>query len=459
MRLYHYRSIESALLEIEKGTFHFSGRDELNDPLEGYVQAFWHGDKAAWEGLFRNYICSLMNTLLLLGRGLDRSQLHKFLFVKDIHDFDDIPIGQLFQEAGDRFWKDKRCRKIFDFYGGKEFCCDASELRLLLKFIHPIALMICMEIQIENQLISPEVAKTYYNKDFIDGLITMSIEKLCSSLDWDERKLRVRGAENSLLDQINTYGMHENDPNKKHSYADLKKLVAAMLVVEDYPLLYLQKLIELMYPSNYVVCFSKSNHNSAMWGHYADHHKGVCLIYETTCIDGDEYLLISLERIKSTAFIKVEPVTYGGEQMSSNFFETLGGLTHSQIKTWLTGSEGISKHINVFADEERRKLYWKDYRKKSFRKLDIWKYEEEYRISLSAEFVFHNDVEDRNLKYDQEFLKGIIFGIETSTDDMIRILEAIKKSQIVTKEFEFYQALYDGTAQTIQIRKKYMPFV
>ena len=35
MKLYHYRSISSALLEIENGTFHFASKEELNDPLEG----------------------------------------------------------------------------------------------------------------------------------------------------------------------------------------------------------------------------------------------------------------------------------------------------------------------------------------------------------------------------------------------------------------------------------------
>ena len=51
MKLYHYRSIESALLEIGNGTLHFATRDELNDPIEGYVRVYWQGDRAAWEAL------------------------------------------------------------------------------------------------------------------------------------------------------------------------------------------------------------------------------------------------------------------------------------------------------------------------------------------------------------------------------------------------------------------------
>ena len=65
MKLYHYRSINSALLEIENGTFHFASKEELNDPLEGFVRVFWQGDKMAWEGLFRHYIYSVARALKL----------------------------------------------------------------------------------------------------------------------------------------------------------------------------------------------------------------------------------------------------------------------------------------------------------------------------------------------------------------------------------------------------------
>ena len=59
MNLYHYRSVESARKEIECRTFRYADRNELNDPLEGYAQIYWKGDCPAWEGLFRNYICSV----------------------------------------------------------------------------------------------------------------------------------------------------------------------------------------------------------------------------------------------------------------------------------------------------------------------------------------------------------------------------------------------------------------
>ena len=48
MKLYHYRSISSALLEIENGHFHLSSKEELNDPLEGFVRV--SGREIRWPG-------------------------------------------------------------------------------------------------------------------------------------------------------------------------------------------------------------------------------------------------------------------------------------------------------------------------------------------------------------------------------------------------------------------------
>lgn len=54
-----------------------------------------------------------------------------------------------------------------------------------------------------------------------------------------------------------------------------------MTIAVDFPKVYIEQLKDMIYPANYVVCFSGRDNDSAMWGNYADHHKGVCLIYET----------------------------------------------------------------------------------------------------------------------------------------------------------------------------------
>ena len=48
MILYRYRSIDSALKEIEFGTFHFATRTELNDPVEGYIEYYGAAEPPVW---------------------------------------------------------------------------------------------------------------------------------------------------------------------------------------------------------------------------------------------------------------------------------------------------------------------------------------------------------------------------------------------------------------------------
>ena len=95
MLLYRYRRVKSALLEIDSGTFHFASREELNDPMEGYVRVYWEGDKAAWEGLFRNYICSVCWAVEWFLLGADEERIRHRSVMVDRHKFDDVPYGEL----------------------------------------------------------------------------------------------------------------------------------------------------------------------------------------------------------------------------------------------------------------------------------------------------------------------------------------------------------------------------
>ena len=98
MKLYRYRTIESALRELDDGAFYFADVKELNDPIEGYAKIFWQGDKPAWEGLLKNFVCSLFyglqTYLLMAGNFHDAAQenflndLKNKILLADIHQFD-----------------------------------------------------------------------------------------------------------------------------------------------------------------------------------------------------------------------------------------------------------------------------------------------------------------------------------------------------------------------------------
>lgn len=156
-----------------------------------------------------------------------------------------------------------------------------------------------------------------------------------------------------------------------------------------------------------------------------------------------------------TVPLDVKPVSYQGKTIECNFFETFGRLTRKQIETWLTGVYDISNVYDAFSDEDNwRSRYWEAFETKTYRKLKAWEHENEYRLVLTNQVYRFNDSKNRNLQYDPQMLKGLIFGINTSEYDKKRLMEKLNKYANELEEFAFYQAEYDDEAQSIRVRKK-----
>ncbi|MGI6671654.1 MAG: DUF2971 domain-containing protein [Christensenellales bacterium] len=455
MTLYHYRPINSALLEIENRTLHFATRDELNDPVEGYVRVYWQGDEAAWEGLLRNYVCSVSMAMDLYALRGDENMLHHNTLIIDLHQFDNVPFGCMLRKLGDAFLTSDRVRKLTTFCGKNELKVGEKELRLLLRFIHQEALILCIEKDLENGKISEEEAS-----DLLDGFRNVKQPQFPFDLpehqllDEKHRILITKISENILEDGISFQYVRQGVKDETFLYGKNsdEKITEArqrrhwMSVVVDFPKVYVAQLKEMIYPESFVVCFSGKNDDSAMWGNYAERHQGVCLIYEMA----NSQIILNHGKL-----FDVKPVTYGGDLIERNFFETLGRLNLKQIETWLTGVNDISSAFEAFKDEDAwRERYWSAYEAKNYRKLSEWKHENEYRLSLSNALHDFSNPESRNLTYDPRVLKGVIFGMNTSEYDKKRIVKALLTHANEYENFSFYQAEYDDESQSISIRKK-----
>lgn len=466
MLIYHYRPIESALLEIEKGTFHFASREELNDPIEGYVRVFWQGDKAAWEGLFRNYICSLSQAIdLYLLRG-DEEMLHHETLLVNLHRFDNVPLGGILKSLGDGFLADEEIQKLSAFYGNNRTKVFDGELQMLLHFIHNKALIRCIHNCKDCRTIPEETADSLLNMfitkensfpfelmeaEFLNDEYRSEIIKKAKEVFEDARDFQY--VRLGFEDDTFLYGNHRNENgqiSKEKTITEARQRRNWMTIAVDFPKVYIEQLKDMIYPANYVVCFSGRDNDSAMWGNYADHHKGVCLIYET-----DENNNMAIIKKNSTIHLKVKPVHYEGEMTERNFFETFGRLTFKEIESWLTGVDGVSSVLDTFSDEEEwRKRYWEVFDAKTYRKIKAWEHENEYRLSLYNMFSEYNEPVNRNLKYSPEHFKGLIFGMNISEYDKMRIMEKLLTRADELKEFKFYQAEYDDEKQSISIREK-----
>jgi hypothetical protein len=52
--------LEEKYQELQRQEIYFPKPDELNDPVEGFMDVFWAGDGILWRNLFRHYLLCLI---------------------------------------------------------------------------------------------------------------------------------------------------------------------------------------------------------------------------------------------------------------------------------------------------------------------------------------------------------------------------------------------------------------
>lgn len=472
MILYHYRSIESALPEVENSTFRFASREELNDPMEGYLNIYWQGDRAAWEGLFRNYVCSVYQAIEFYLLRADIDMLQHNTLLTDMGRFDDVPLGGVLKKLGESFLADEEIQRLCSIYGDNGLKAEREELQMLLRLIHNKAMEACVQRNLKDGLVPEEEAQPILKhlsagRARVPAYPYKQAEEAIKSGEWSDeyRQVSMKSMEEiweDLTEQLYIKaGLEDEDflyhhGDKKDSKftegkAESRQRRNWLSVMVDFPRNYMEQLIRMTYPESFVVCFSARNDNSAMWGNYADNHRGVCLVY-----DMGEEQAIRIGKASSLTQHKVKKVTYGGEPLERNFFESLGRFTMPQIKRWLTGIGGISSCCKVYSMETDvwREQYWKIFETKNYRKLTAWAHEEEYRIVIDNMFYEYSKPETRILKYDAAALKGVIFGINTSEYDKERIVKAVAGRGEMCEDFVFQQARFHYKKQIIEVRDK-----
>jgi hypothetical protein len=116
-----------------------------------------------------------------------------------------------------------------------------------------------------------------------------------------------------------------------------------------------------------VCCFSRNYENTTMWSHYADDHKGVCLIFDL---------------LHDNPFIDYKSVRFTQGCVK---YENCGSFNYLQSK-----EDGMNR---LFLTKSKD-----------------WEYEAEYRFIILDEYGF--------FKFHPDFLKGVIFGLRVSEPDI-----------------------------------------
>lgn len=409
---YRLRSIEKILKfeELKKQEIYFASLDELNDPMENSRNLVFSGEKEKWEGLFILYVLFLewayikldetggeydvLNNLDNMRKWVERGTTTKFSC---------------------QVYKDfiEECDVVIDKIATRTTPVGKDELLFYLEHLFLIIL---------------KIMHKHYNPCCFDSLpyqFNTIIEKITKKIDEIEEFVKNKNDEQDYQECLGRI-LDKNDPKTRPMYLNFNPLENMLMSADNAfalphcPYFYLLNLEYILYLESYVACFMKEAHDSSVWAHYADGHKGVCLIFETK----NQSLTLNQNNKSIEAYLgKVE---YDNPYQTINVLELM--------------KEKISK-------EEREKLH-----NGLFIKMKDWKKEQEYRIILSKNPEDKTNKENRKVTYNFKDLDGIVFGIRTSLQDKIDIINIIKEKCIKEKRenFNFYQAYYCQASNQIE---------
>ena len=452
-KIYRLRSAKHLLgtyQELQKQEIYFAKPDELNDPMEGFRDIVWRGDEIVWQNLFRNYISCLYLTVVLA----------KVFGNNTVIQPEQIPIGGLADEHETLIAAailDELCTNVFgrcnlrtltQELANANHAVRRDELLVYLKHIHYITLEEIQNIHIRHGM-APEEARPTPLQDPLE--LPENLPDLIQRLYGEQPEIArsalavLFSVSNLMFDNMNL--MHKYNTTRQNDGGETPARLNHDFVVLDFPRKYLTQLPRILYPDWYVACFLEDCRNSSVWAHYADNHRGACLIFYTAegsgqlglelrCITG-----FSGHRDKHSGGMTTRPtwnyslkplyrVGYEEELRELDFFRSIGVLpTGRLLSKWYTDDAGnrsiCSDHIGFGDEDTWREAYWEKFYQDITVKSQDWAYEKEMRMFLSSSTSDLTEKTSRKLTYRFASLRGGIFGINMTDNDKMKIIEPL----------------------------------
>lgn len=459
---YRFRSIDNLVgekyNELENQSIYFASPNQLNDPMEGFKDLVFNGDSITYKNLFKHYLMCLERIFSLYIIGGEEHHKITADNIPIYDSFDDFPTPmykELFEKISKEFFE--MFEDFIDTIATRTTPIKRDELGSYFDTIHFITLEIIYRNYEENKLLPQRERITKIDLEVVNK-IKESInirEKLLKEENGVEKLEALIFIQKQIHDELALINYAQNKfvinfPNKN-------------FLLIDFVNIYLENLEKLMYPNWYAACFMTESHNSSVWGHYGDSHKGVCLIFEA---NEKESISFSNGKIgedlkgivKGNTEHKFYKVNYQEGYPEIDFFGSIGRLPIPKLySTWYKSHSSHSKIFDdINQDQDKWRInYWDTFYKNILIKTKDWEYEKEYRLILSGLLDDEIKKENRILQYDYKHLKGLIFGIKTPLEDKLKIINIIaNKSKIHNRSnFEFYQAYYCHKNKNIQHKK------
>jgi hypothetical protein len=468
---YRYRPIKAVLdefRELENQEIYFSTVGELNDPMEGFKDLFWLGDGIVWRNFLKHYVlCTLQtaNYCFVAADKFDPNVLRNTVFWVP-QELPEAPIREIYQRVSTEFLAEPAVRTFLSLMAARTTPIRRSELTSYLRALHGFALHVVINEYRERGLLPPQAQRSQppsREKLRRDAISMMEgVTKITSSEYPPERiseaLFTASEATAAQLMLLNEYKL-----------ASRGKQLPIVFLANRFPTAYVAALDRLVHRDWYVACFAKTAHNHSMWSTYANGHRGVCLMFETTANARGTPTLV-IERVTSASGSKAKPITYSSSEVahelqavhytaqypSIDFFRSLGSISEMHMNNfWYLGEDGSFSECRnaVYADLDAwHSAYWQTFRESALYKTPEWAHEEEYRIVVHSDFDMRTK-EKRKLKYRFKDLAGIVFGSRTDIEDKLEIMRIVdlKCSEEKRNDFKFFEIRYLPTESRFQL--------
>ncbi|PMW96608.1 hypothetical protein C1X59_24425 [Pseudomonas sp. FW215-R2] len=456
--IYRFRPVSRLLNEdgqsgeLDSQYIYFADPVQLNDPLEGYKDLIFSGDRVVWGSLIRHYVSCLVDNCLRHSASPIEEQLDNSIEIFTSQRDLSSKANEINRKVYERLVSEPAISKYIDFFSSDRDI-HQHELVSHLNLIHSSALATVFEIFHELKLFDGNPAPLIKERQDHLGYIESMLEKIPTLGAQDEilsalfKAIREISNEIQILRKCNASKSSENP--------------AWTFIRYEYPEAFCKELEKLVYPNWYTACFMEGCADSSIWGTYGGNHQDVCLKFKVD--NNDENPSIKLNTPVGygangveMSFIKhkLHKVSYDKNFVRVDFFRSLGRLTAPQLNDWYystTGETSICAE-NVLEDEEKwRKDYWENFYHSVTVKLKAWDREQEWRIVMAPNATDLSNMERRKFKYEFNCLEGIIFGIKTTLNDKTKIILRVHElcKELDRSEFNFYQARYDETSKAI----------
>ena len=465
---YRFRSTERLLgkdQELEKQTIYFATPEQLNDPMEGFRDIVWSGDKIVWTKLFKNCVYYLHRSYYLLRTEEDFIQLDSLPILGR---WDELPPPEkdLFDDIWHKFLNLPNIQEIIEALANADHKIRYREIASYLRPIQALLLQEILKSYIAYRLISKSEMLPLSEELSDESTVVQLTQEI---LNWIE--LAEEAKDEELIDDMFLDAQKKDNDgrvNQQYNSGIISSEILQknnQLVIFDFPWVYVQQLERLLWPKWYTACFMKNYHNSSVWGNYGDNHKGACLIFEAVETDKSNSLELNQMTCEQSRTMTFHEVSYADKAGEVDFFRSIGrwpGPTLMEL--WYTDPDGniseCAAHIRPEGEIDTwLKNYWDNFYRDITTKTKDWKYEEEYRLILDN----GNDLDDpknRTLTYNFNSLRGIILGIKTADADRRRIIEIIagKCRENNRTDFKLFQAYYSLKHGDIRKYEIQLPF-